>query len=219
MSPPDAPRPPNLFGAAYSVYVRIVRLALEEKGVPYDLEEVDIFAPSGVPSAYLDRHPFGRIPAFEHQGFRLYETNAITRYVDAAFPGPPLQPRGIRERARMDQIVSVLDNYAYRTLVWDIFVERVRLPQQGRVSDEEKIRAALPRAKACFEALDRLREEHPFLAGPELSLADLYAAPMLAYFAKAPEGAALLLKFPHLSRWWEQIRQRPSMAATRSSLE
>jgi len=56
---------PIVFGATYSVYTRIVRLALEEKGIAYRLEEVDIFADGGPPSDYDERHPFLRIPAFE----------------------------------------------------------------------------------------------------------------------------------------------------------
>ena len=79
---------PIVFGAPYSVYVRAVRLALEEKGVPYELVPVDIFAPGGPPPEHRERHPFGKIPALEHAGFRLYEAGAITRYVDEAFPGP-----------------------------------------------------------------------------------------------------------------------------------
>ena len=78
---------PIIFGAAYSVYVRAVRLALAEKGVAYRLEEVDIFAEGGPPPGYLERHPFARIPAFEHGGFRLHETNAISLYVEEAFEG------------------------------------------------------------------------------------------------------------------------------------
>ena len=91
---------PIVFGAPYSVYLRAVRLALEEKGVPYRLEEVDIFADGGPPEDYLARHPFARIPAFEHDGFGLYETNAISHYVDEAFDGPALLPDGPRRRAR-----------------------------------------------------------------------------------------------------------------------
>ena len=90
---------PVLFGATYSVYVRAARLALEEKGVPYRLEEVDIFADGGPPPGYAQRHPFLRIPAFEHGGFRLYEAGAIMRYVDDAFDGPPLMPATPRARA------------------------------------------------------------------------------------------------------------------------
>jgi glutathione S-transferase len=83
---------PVVYGAPYSVYVRAVRLALEEKGVPYRLVPIDVFTPDGPPKEYLNRQPFGRIPAFEHGGFQLYEAGAITRYVDEAFPGPVLQP-------------------------------------------------------------------------------------------------------------------------------
>lgn len=199
-----------LFGAAYSVYVRSARLALEEKGVPYRLEEVDIFAPGGPPAGYLERHPFGRIPAFEHDGFRLYETGAIIRYVDEAFAGPPLQPADAKHRARMNQVISILDNYAYRTLVWDIFVERVRAPKQGRAADEQKIAAALPKAATCLGALEAIMDGGAFLAGDALTLADLHAAPMFAYFRLAAEGEAMLRRHPLLHSWWERLAQRPS---------
>ena len=76
-----------LHGYRYSVYVRIVRLALAEKGVAYDRVEVNPFAPD-VPASYLALHPFGRVPTLVHDDFALYETGAITRYVDRAFAGP-----------------------------------------------------------------------------------------------------------------------------------
>jgi glutathione S-transferase len=210
---------PIVFGAAYSVYVRIVRLVLEEKGIAYDLEEVDIFAPGGPPAAYRERHPFQRIPAFEHDGFRLYETAAITRYIDRAFPAPELQPRDLRRLARMDQTIAILDSYAYWPLVRQIFVERVRAPAQGRVADEAAVAAALPKARASLSAIAELSRGEPFLAGPDLSLADLHAAPMFVYFTKAPEAAALIGDCPGLREWWRRLEQRPSLRATRSPME
>src|SRR5688572_11694443 len=108
----------QLYGLARSVYTRMARLALEEKGVAYTLHEVEIFGPDAVPAAHWVRHPFGRIPAFEHGAFELYETGAITRYVDEAFEGPALQPRDAAERARVNQIVGLLDAYGYRPMVW-----------------------------------------------------------------------------------------------------
>jgi glutathione S-transferase len=89
-----------LYGLGRSVYTRIARLALEEKGVGYTLEEVEIFGPDGAPPEHLERHPFGRIPALEHAGFVLYETVAITRYIDEAFAGPRLQPEDVIARAK-----------------------------------------------------------------------------------------------------------------------
>ncbi len=210
---------PILFGAAYSVYVRAVRLALVEKGVEYDLEEVDVFAEGGPPAGHLARHPFGRIPAFEHDGFRLYEAAAIERYVDEAFPGPPLQPVDARERARMNQAIGVLDAYAYRTLVWDIFVERVRKPARGALADEATIAAALPKAATALDALAGIMDGGPWLAGPRFSLADTHAAPMFAYFTIAADHGPLLAARPVLTDWWSRLAGRPGLAATRSAME
>lgn len=211
---------PVLFGAAYSVYVRIARLTLAEKGVPYRLVEVDVFAEGGPSADYLARHPFGRIPAFEHDGFRLYETAAITRYVEEAFAGPPLMPGDSKGRARVNQVTSLLDNYAYRAMVWDLYVERVDAPREGRKPDEAKIAAAQPRVETCLKALEALADPAGvYLFGATPTLADIHAAPMFAYMAMAPEGKALIERRPRLARWWDAMRARSSMAATRFPIE
>jgi glutathione S-transferase len=206
---------PRLFGADYSVYVRIVRLCLIEKGVGYELLPIDIFAAAGPPLDYLTRHPFGRIPAFEHAGFSLYETAAIVRYIDEAFEGPALQPSSARKRARCNQLISIADNYAYRHLVWGIYVERVSKPGRGAPMDEAKITAAIPKARVCLKAMSDLMADNPWLAGEELTLADLYAAPMFDYFQLAPEGADLIRRHENLKTWWSRIAERPSMLATK----
>lgn len=208
-----------VFGTTYSVYTRIVRLALEEKGVAYRLEEIDIFADDGPPADYDERHPFLRIPAFEHNGFRLYESGAIARYIDEAFPGPALTPETTEGRARANQITGILDSYAYRTWVWDIFVERIRVPEQGKDPDEPKIAEALPRAETCLSAIEHLMNGAPYFIGDNPTLADLHAAPMIALFRLAPEGKRLLSDHPPWSAWWRQMAERPSMAATRSPAE
>ena len=74
-----------LHGYRYSVYNRIARLALAEKGLACERVEVNPFDPDR-PAVYLTLHPFGRVPVLVHDGFALYETGAITRYLDRAFP-------------------------------------------------------------------------------------------------------------------------------------
>ena len=133
---------PRLFGADYSVYVRIARLAFAEKQVDYELVPVDVFAPDGVPDWYLEHHPFGRIPAFEHGGVRLFETSVINRYIDEAFSGPPLQAAEPGQRAVMNQIVAMLDAYAYRAMVWDVAVESL----EKSAPDEALIASGLAQA-------------------------------------------------------------------------
>jgi glutathione S-transferase len=211
---------PILFGAAYSVYTRIARLALYEKGVDYDFQEIDIFASGGPPPSYLRHHPFGRIPALSHDGFELFETQAICRYVDEGFPGRPLQPATARERARVTQIVGLLDAYAYRPMVWDIFVERVRKLQRGEIPDEAKIVSGLAASERCLAVLQGLLGEAQWLAGDSEgpTLADLHAAPMLSYLEAAAEGAALLRRHEPMRSWLERMKARPSMLATPSPL-
>ncbi|RCS24836.1 glutathione S-transferase family protein [Phyllobacterium salinisoli] len=200
-----------LYGATYSVYVRIVRLALMEKGVQYSLVPVDVFAPGGPPKDHLERHPFGRIPVFVHAGLTIYETSAITRYIDEAFDGPALQPVDAAQRARCNQLVSIADNYAYPNLVWGIYVELVSKLKRGELSDPIRVASALARSRTCLQAVDSLIGDNRWLAGPSLTLADLYVAPMFAYFLQASEGQALLSDYPRLSAWWSCMAQRTSM--------
>jgi glutathione S-transferase len=202
-----------LHGYRYSVYLRIVRLALAEKGVAYDRVEVNPFA-SEVPADYLALHPFGRVPTLVHDDFVLYETGAITRYLDRAFAGPALQPASPRSLARMDQIISIVDSYGYWPLVRQVFSHRVFRPAAGRPADEAEVAQGLAGAAKVLAALEALAAPEAFLAGPALSLADLHLGAMVAYFAAAPEGAALLKNHPRLGRWWESLRRRPSIAAT-----
>lgn len=201
-----------VYGAAYSVYVRIVRMALHEKGVPYDLVPVDVFADEGLPASHLARHPFGRIPAFEHDGFALYETSAITRYVDEAFAGSPLQPAALLERARMNQIIAMLDNYAYLPMVWDVYVQRVLATEEDAV-DEARITSGLEKSRTFLQALSALLVGQRWLTGANVSLADIHAAPIFGLFGEAPEGRTLLSQFPKVLEWWQRVQARSSFAA------
>lgn len=114
----------------------------------------------------------------------------------------------------MNQIVSILDSYAYRTLVWDIYVERVSRPASGGTADEQKIAGALPKAEVCLSALSELVDEAPWLAGPAISLADLHAAPIISVFRLAREGGNLLGRDKRLQEWWERVSTRPSFLRT-----
>lgn len=203
----------TLFGAAYSVYVRIPRLVLAEIGVPYDLVDVDIFRKESVPADYAERHPFGRIPALEHDGFRLFETDAIVGYILDRFGDHGLVPSDIEERARMRQIMRIMDNYGYRALIWGIYVEELERNRAGQLRPDE-----LALARQCLHVVAGLAASD-FLAGAHVTLADLWAQPMLAYLKLAPAGRALLRETPKLEAWLERMKARPSVAATRFPAE
>jgi glutathione S-transferase len=205
----------TVYGETYSVYVRFVRLALTEKGVDYNLVPVDIFAPSGPPPEHLKRHPFGKIPAFAHGDFTLFETLAITRYIDDAFDGPSLIPGDLLARARMNQITAIVDSYVYRSMVWGVYTGAVSDPEEGLPRNEEAIAEGLKKAAICLDTLQELRGESQWLVGERLTLADLSLAPMLAYFLAVPEALELWKAYPRLHPWWATLRERPSMTLTR----
>ena len=209
---------PIIYGPAYSTYARTVRLALEEKGVEYDLVEVDLLGGAAKAPEHLARHPFGKVPAFEHDGFELYETDAIIRYVNAAFPGPDLEPADARSRARMAQALGVIGGYAYPCMIGHIFIQRAVMPMMGNAADEAAIAAAIPQAETCVKALEKLIDGNAYLAGDRLSLADLLLIPVYDYISQTPEGEKLLASAPNLRRWWDSVRTRESVTKTRPQL-
>lgn len=203
---------PILHGPDYSTYTRTARLVLEEKGVSYHLDHVDFF--QGMPAEQLARQPFAKVPAFEHDGFQLYECFAISRYVDEAFPGLKLQPDDPRERARMTQIFGVIDSYTYGPTVGQLVIQRLVVPMMGGTPDEAAISAALPAVEKCMTVLEGLLGQNSHLAGQSLSLADLHLAPIFAYFTGTPESGPILEDKPELRRWWDAVSARDSMTKT-----
>ena len=204
---------PIVYGAAMSPYVWSVRLALAEKGVAHELVSVE---PGEFRSeTHLSRHPFGKIPAFEHDGFALYETQAIMRYVDEAFAATPLQPIELHPFSRMNQIMGIVDAYLAPSLLGGVLFPRVVAPRLGLPTDEAKVQAALPQVRLCLSEIARLADGQDFLAGDMVTLADLMAAPPLCYFKKFPEGEMQLAELPALAAWLNRMEDRQSLSVTR----
>jgi glutathione S-transferase len=206
---------PQLYGADYSVYVRIARLTLLEKGVAHDLIPVDIFAEDGIPDTHLGRHPFGKIPAFAHGDFHLYETGAITRYVDEAFYGPALQPTDAKTRARMNQIISIADGYVYPQMVWGLYVECIEKPKRGEAPDADRVEKAREVARISLDVLTGLIAEQRWMCGDTLTLADLYLAPMIDYAVEVPEFREMFSGHRTLADWWQRVTALESFRETR----
>ena len=201
-----------VYGVPGSPFLRAVLATLQEKGRPYRLRAM---GPGESKSPeYLKLHPFGRIPAFEHDGFQLYETQAIVRYIDAIFPEPALQPADAGAAARMNQAIGINDWYLFPEIARVLVFQRIVGPAlMGLHPDEAAIAAVTPRLPICIGALDRLIGDQAFLAGDRLSLADLMLAPQLDYVAATPEGHAAL-HGTALPAWLDRMNERPSMRAT-----
>jgi glutathione S-transferase len=198
-------------GIPGSPYVRMPLLACEEKGAPYRIAAMQ-FGQNKTPE-YLARHPFGRIPVIEHDGFWLYESAAIIRYIDQVFPGPSLTPADPKAQARMNQVMGIVDWYVMPTITAAIGWNRIIAPMIGRPVDEAAVANAVPGATTCIRALEQLLGNSPYVAGNSVSLGDLMLIAHLELFPASPEGAAILKGSPLLG-WIERMRARPSVQAT-----
>jgi glutathione S-transferase len=196
-----------------SPFGRAALTALEEKGARYSFSPL---APGGLRSPeHLARHPFGRVPVLEHDGFLLYETQAILRYLDRVLPNPALTPADPKRAARMDQVMNVNDWYLFQGVANVIVFHRVVGPRvMGLAPDEAAIEAAMPKARAVFEELARLLGGQSFFTGETMTLADLLVVPHLGLFSLAPEWSALVAPHKNLVAWLARMEARPSLQAT-----
>jgi glutathione S-transferase len=164
---------------------------------------------------HLARHPFGRIPAFEHDRFMLYETQAIIRYLDDLLPTPPLTPDNAEARARMNQVIGIIEWYFFPKAAAPIAFNRIIGPRLlGIPGDEAAIADAMPMGRTCFEVLDGILGDKPYLTGDSVSIADIMLAAQLDLFGECDEGRELIEGTSNLPAWLKRMKARPSFAST-----
>jgi glutathione S-transferase len=200
-----------IHGVPGSPYVRKPILACEEKGVPWTLKAMGMGENKG--PDYLKLNPFGRLPTIEHDGFVLYEAQAILRYIDAAFDGPALTPADPKAMARMSQVMNIVDWYVMPSLSAGIGWNRIVAPIFGMPVDEDAVKAAIPLARTCIRALEEILGSNRYFAGDQVSLADLAAIGHLDLVPTSPEGAELIAGSPLLA-WLDRMAERPSVQKT-----
>jgi len=202
----------RVFGIPGSPFLRSVEIALTEKRIDYQLQSVQ--PGEHKEPEYLARHPFGRIPAFEHDGFAIYETQAIIRYLDDVFPDPPLTPADPKARARMNQVIGIIEWYFFPKAAAPIGFQRIIGPRLlGIPSDDSIVAEAMPTARLCVTELDRLLGDKRYLTGEQFTIADIMLGAQLDLFSECAEGRELI-SGTRLQPWLERMRARPSFEAT-----
>jgi glutathione S-transferase len=198
-------------GIPGSPFVRAVLLTLEEKSAPYHFARMAMGEHKS--PAHLARHPWGRIPVLDHGDFRLYETQAILRYLDAVLPDPRLRPVDPRMAARVDQLMSIVDWYLFQQVLAKIAFQRIVVPLRGGMPDEAVIAAAMPDAQLCVATLADMLGPRTWFVGETPTLADMMLAPALASLAATPEGQEVVAGTV-LPAYLERMSARPSMQRT-----
>jgi len=201
----------TVYGTPISTYVRTVRLLLEEAGVEYDIKEVGIFNGENTSAEYLTKNPFGKVPTLEVDGEVLYETAAITDYLDTVVASNKFSPSNPLSKARMRQIMAIIDSYFYPSAIITIVIQRLIVPSQGGKTDENAVKNAVAPAKTALEAIESLSVGSPYLLGSELSIADFYLIPIFIYLSQTPEFDAITAETPKVRTWWDEVNKLESV--------
>lgn len=199
----------TLYGPTVSTFTRICAMVAAEAGVAWEI------IPTGSGSKEMAaHHPFMRAPAAYIDGLHLYESPAICSYLDRRHNASALHPQTPEAQARMWQWANIAAHYVFPVTEERLVMPRVVAPLMGRQADEAKIKAALPVIEYHLQQVDMRLAEAAFLAGPELSLADMFMYPVIEATCAAAEGRAMVADMAKLSAWFEIIAARPSAQET-----
>jgi glutathione S-transferase len=202
----------TLWGFDGSTYVRTIKMVLAEKAFT-DFKQVPLNVLAGEPKSpeHLARHPFGKVPVLDHDGMRILETAAIARYLNDVLPGKSLIPATPKDRARMDMVVGLLDSYGYGALVGGVAAYHLFPDFVGGQNDAARA-AGIESGRQVLELAMQTRGASPFIAG-DLSLADLFLAPIVFYVSLTPDKDAAL-GVDGFADWWARIQELDSFKST-----
>jgi len=178
-------------------------MALTETRTPYDFNLVSLAKGEHKQPPHLGRQPFGQIPTIDDEGFTLFESRAICRYVSAK-AHDQLIPSDIQARARMDQWLSVEQSDFSPAAMKFIYHAIFKRPQEPAV-----LEAATVMMEKTFQTLSGALASTDYLAGDRFSLADIGYMPYFEYALKS-DARASFEKFPSVMAWWQRVSSRPA---------
>ncbi|MES9965549.1 MAG: glutathione S-transferase family protein [Candidatus Sedimenticola sp. 20ELBAFRAG] len=197
----------TLYGPGYSSYVRSVQICCEEKGVDHNLQEIKL--PS---KSLLGLNPFGRVPVIVHGDVTVYESAAICRYIDRTFEGPSLSPVSTDELAWMDQWISAANCYFDSAFIRRYVLEFAFPKGENGRPDRTNIRAAQPEVERHLGIAGQALEQAAYFSGVRPGIADYLILPMLDYLQRVPGGRKLVESQAAVSRYVENLLERPACA-------
>jgi glutathione S-transferase len=232
-----------LYDGAGTPSPRRVKICLLEKGLPFKIKWMNLGLMDQKASDYLKLNPTGLVPTLLHDGKAIYESNVINEYVDAVFPNPPLVPKDAYGQARMRMWFAFENDFAkpFRDAVYEtmgkqrlqstgISPDKLREEISKRTRNEAYIRFATKvlttpkdegvvqdRQLLLMEKMaqmeDQLCDGRPWLCGDQFTLADIALAPRVDMFPVV-DVPDLYARFPHIGKFMERMKARPSWEAS-----
>lgn len=193
----------KLFGHPASTCTRKVLMTLAETNTPFEMNVVDFAKGEHKQEPHLRRQPFGRIPAIDDDGFTMFESRAICRYLNERASGN-LVPRDIKGRAKMEQWISIETSEFTPNAMKFVYEHVFKRPQEAAV-----LETAQKGLTTALGVMDGELGTKPFFAGADFSIADVCFMPYVEYAMMTPVKETLA-KYPHVMTWWNRVSERPT---------
>ena len=182
-------------------------MTLHETNTPFEFTLVDFTKGEHKAPEHMARQPFGQLPAINDDGFALYESRAICRYINEK-SGGNLVPADLKARATMEQWISVeTSNFTPHAMKF-VYEHIFRRPQGAEV-----LAKAETSLDAALTVMDKQLATTQYLVGDQLTLADICYLPYLEYVMPTP-AKAIVAKHPHVMNWWTRCSERPTWMKT-----
>ena len=195
---------PKLYNTQQCPYARRTRIVLHEKGIDFDVYEVDL---SNKSEEFLSVSPYGKVPVVSIDGISLYELNVVNEYLDEVHEIPRLMPTNPEQRALARSWMAFADDYFFP------FIFRIRMGSQRGFS-EEQIQEAREKLQDALSRLERQLEGRKYLMG-EYTLADIaHAGNFHRLRELADREDVPLQKYPNVTAWMEGVESRESYKAS-----
>ncbi len=197
----------KLYGHPYSNNARRVQMFCEECGIPYTYRRVDLLEGEQYTEEFLRLNPNGKVPVIDDDGFVLWESQAIMRYLADKHGAAEWYPVDRRRRALVEQwldwnqtrLTGPVEKIAFNTLF------------AGDKADRDAIASGHKALEKIMPVLDQALGASGWLVGDRPTLADLAVATNVAYLEVCRFD---LQAFPAVSKWYESMKGRPSFVRT-----
>ncbi|KAH7002542.1 putative glutathione-S-transferase theta, GST [Ilyonectria destructans] len=202
----------TLYGARGSTNTDRVRLTLAEGGfTDYELVILNLQKGEQKSKEHMNRHPWGKIPVITFpDGFTLYESRAICKYLARKYSFPLLPPdSNVEATAQFDQAQSEEMLY-FAEPAGRIAFEKFAKKFMGLPPNEAVVSDALRSVEAFFDVAERLLQHKHYMAGNDFTLADIYYIPLIQRLFACGYGDIVVSR-KAVSAWWDRVMNRPAI--------
>ncbi|KAL0573070.1 hypothetical protein V5O48_008896 [Marasmius crinis-equi] len=205
----------QFYGSTQSTCTKRVATVLYEKQIPYEYHNIDFTKGEHKAPEYMEKQPFGQVPYIVDDGLLLYESRAICRYLALKYAdkGPKLipDPKDLKATAEFEQGASI-EQSNFDMIASKAVFENVFKPRRGLTSDPKVFSELIGQLEGKLKAYEVILGKQKYIAGNELSLADLFHLPYGVLLEVA--GSDIMSRQgPNVTRWWKEINARPSWQA------